>query len=76
MKKLLLLTLTILFVSSCGSTQSSSASKPSKKTLKGTWEITNIKFVGEKGLYKANLFDMADSACFKGSQWVFIPNNG
>ncbi|MCA0931845.1 lipocalin family protein [Lutimonas saemankumensis] len=76
MKKLLLLTLTILLISSCGSTQSSSASKPSKKTLKGTWEITNIKFVGEKGLYKANLFDMADSACFKGSQWVFIPNNG
>ena len=76
MKKLLLLSLAVVFVTSCGSTQSSSASKPSKKTLKGTWEITHIKFVGEKGLYKANLYDMADSACFKGSQWVFIPNNG
>jgi hypothetical protein len=76
MKKLLFLSLMVLVVSSCGSTQSSTTFKPSKKTLKGTWEITNIRFIGEQGLYKANLFDMADSACFKGSEWVFIPNNG
>ena len=66
-------------VISCGSTKSdtsSSTPKLSKKTLKGTWEVTNIRFVGDKGLYKANLFDLADSPCFKGSQWVFIPNNG
>jgi hypothetical protein len=76
MKKLLLLSFILLFLSSCSSTQSSSEAKPSKKTLKGTWKITNIRFVGEEGLYKANLFDMADSACFKNSEWVFIPNNG
>ena len=76
MKKLLLLSVILLFLSSCSSTQSSSEAKPSKKTLKGTWKITNIRFVGEEGLYKANLFDMADSACFKNSEWVFIPNNG
>lgn len=76
MKKLLLLSFILLFLSSCGSTQSSSEAKPSKTTLKGTWKITNIRFVGEEGLYKANLFDMADSACFKNSEWVFIPNNG
>jgi len=78
MKKITYLILTILFIS-CGSTSSnssSSAPKYSKKTLKGTWEVTNIRFVGEKGIYKANLFDIADSACFKGSKWVFIPNNG
>ena len=75
MKKLLLFSMMILLASSCGSSKSNTAAKPSKKTLKGTWEITNIKFVGEQGLYKANLFDMADSACFKGSEWVFIPNN-
>ena len=50
--------------------------KSKKKLLKGTWEVTNIKFVGDKGLYKANLFDIADSPCFNGSQWIFIPNNG
>ena len=79
MKNLLYLVLT-LFIVSCSSTQSSggstSSTKISKKTLKGTWEVTNIRFVGDKGLYKANLFDIADSPCFKGSQWVFIPNNG
>ena len=60
---------------SCSSSKSGVA-KPSKKTLKGTWEVTNIKFVGDKGLSKAFMFDLADSACFKNSQWVFIPNNG
>ena len=79
MKKLFYLALT-LFIVSCSSSKLGSSSeateKFSKKTLKGTWEVTDIRFVGDKGLYKANLFDIADSPCFKGSQWVFIPNNG
>jgi len=50
--------------------------KSNKKLLKGTWEVTNIRFVGDKGLYKANLFEIADSPCFNGSQWIFVPNNG
>ena len=80
MKKLLFLAITLL-IFSCSTTQttggsSSTSTKISKKNLKGTWEITNIKFVGDKGLYKANLFDIADSPCFNGSKWVFIPNNG
>ena len=76
MKKVLFIARAFL-VFSCSSTKSGSTStKPSKKLLKGTWEVTNIRFVGDKGLYKANLFDIADSACFKGSEWVFIPNNG
>ena len=52
------------------------ALKSKKKLLKGTWEVTNIRFVGDKGLYKANLFGIADSPCFKGSQWILVPNNG
>jgi len=68
-----ILILTLMF--SCSSSKSGVA-KPSKKTLKGTWQVENIKFVGDKGLYKAFLFDLADSACFKNSEWVFIPNNG
>ncbi len=77
MKNLFYLFLAAL-VMSCGSTQSgaSSATKMNKKTLKGTWEISEIRFVGEEGLYKADLFGLADSPCFKGSDWVFIPNNG
>ena len=74
MKKAIYLTLTLLIMS-CSGTKSATGI-PGKKTLKGTWQVTNIKFIGDKGLYKANMFDFADSACFKGSEWVFIPNNG
>jgi hypothetical protein len=76
MKKLLFLSLFSLLLLSCGSTKTETAAKPSKKTLKGTWQVTNIRFVGEQGLYKATMFDIADSPCFKDSEWVFIPNNG
>lgn len=59
---------------SCGASKSGSE-LPGKRALKGTWEVTNISFIGAEGIYKAFLFDAADSACFKGSEWVFIPNN-
>lgn len=75
MKYLIYVLLTV-FVISCSSSKSTSEKKPSKGNLKGTWEVTDIKFVGEEGLYKVKLFDLADSACFKGGEWVFIPNNG
>lgn len=76
MKNLIYMVLAILMVS-CSSTKStSSADKMNKRTLKGTWEVSDIRFVGEEGLYKADLFGLADSPCFKGSDWVFIPNNG
>lgn len=58
----------------CGASKSGSE-LPGKSALKGTWEVTDINFIGEEGIYKAFLFDVADSACFKGSEWVFIPNN-
>lgn len=59
---------------SCGASKSGSE-LPGKRTLKGTWEVTDVSFIGEEGIYKAFLFDAADSACFKGSEWVFVPNN-
>ncbi|WP_274476546.1 lipocalin family protein [Mangrovimonas aestuarii] len=68
--------LIVCLVFSCSSSKSTTTGIPGKKTLKGTWQVTNIRFVGDKGLYKAFLFDAADSACFNGSEWVFIPNNG
>ena len=78
MKKIIYVALAFLIFSCSGSKSETGSASPksSKKLLKGTWEVTNIKFVGDKGLYKANLFDIADSACFNGSKWVFIPNNG
>ena len=77
MKNLFYFLLAALVISCSASKSSSSTSaKMSKRTLKGTWEVSDIRFVGEEGLYKANLFGLADSPCFKGSDWVFIPNNG
>ncbi|MEM9143488.1 MAG: hypothetical protein AAGA86_10910, partial [Bacteroidota bacterium] len=75
MRKLSFALLGLLIMSCSASKSGTSASKPNKKMLKGTWEVNDIRFVGEEGLYKAELFDTADSPCFKGSQWVFIPNN-
>ncbi len=66
----------LLFSCSASKSGGDTAAKMNKRTLKGTWEISDIRFVGEEGLYKANLFGLADSPCFKGSDWVFIPNNG
>ncbi|MGB5237233.1 MAG: hypothetical protein WBM43_00645 [Flavobacteriaceae bacterium] len=77
MKNLIYMTMVALMLS-CSASKSGgdTTAKMNKRTLKGTWEVTDIRFVGEEGLYKANLFGLADSPCFKGSDWVFIPNNG
>lgn len=42
--------------------------------LKGNWEITEVTFPGS-GYFKVNSFQVADSKCFVGSTWQFIPNN-
>lgn len=76
MKKLTLALFSLLILACSGTKSATGASKPNKKDLKGSWQVANIRFVGEEGLYKAMLFDTADSACFKNSEWVFIPNNG
>jgi hypothetical protein len=69
-----------LFIMSCSATKvaggAETKQKNGKKLLKGTWTVSDIRFVGEAGLYKADLFDVADSPCFKGGEWLFIPNNG
>lgn len=77
MKNTIYLVLAMLIVScSATTTATSQSAAMKKKTLKGTWSLTDIRFVGEEGLYKADLFGIADSPCFKGGEWMFIPNNG
>ena len=61
MKKLLFLSLISFLLISCGATKTDSAAKPSKKTLKGTCGVTNQRVVGEQGLYKATMVELADS---------------
>jgi hypothetical protein len=72
-KNLLLFSAILLF--SCGARKTSNGI-PGKKTLKGTWTVSDIDFYGNEGTYKAQMFNYADSPCFKNSDWMFIPNNG
>ena len=77
MKNTIYLVLAMLIVSCSATTSATSQSTTmKKKTLKGTWSLTDIRFIGEEGLYKADLFGIADSPCYKGGEWMFIPNNG
>lgn len=74
MKKLLLILFFPLLLVSCSSTKSTSDAGPSKKSLKGTWEVVSVGVIG--GAQTPELFDMASANCFKDSKWVFVPNNG
>lgn len=73
MKKIVYL-ITLFILTSCGSTKSVTG-EPKEKTLKGEWEISSVKFQGEQGTYKAKMFGLDDTSCFKNSVWMFIPNN-
>jgi hypothetical protein len=42
--------------------------------LKGNWKITGVSSPGSD-YFKVNSFQIADSKCFIGSTWQFIPNN-
>jgi len=42
--------------------------------FKGNWQISNISFPGST-YFVVNSFQVADSKCFIGSTWNFIPNN-
>lgn len=42
--------------------------------LKGNWKITDVAYPGS-GYIKVNSFQIADSKCFIGSTWQFVPNN-
>jgi len=42
--------------------------------LKGNWKISDVSFPGSD-YFKVNSFQIADSKCFVGSTWQFIPNN-
>lgn len=42
--------------------------------LKGDWKITAVNFTGSD-YFRVNSFQVADSKCFIGSTWQFVPNN-
>lgn len=70
MKKLILVAFIGLSVVSCKPTMDGK----SQVGLKGNWTMTKVSRIGGE-LTKISSFQIADSDCFKGSQWKFVSNN-
>jgi hypothetical protein len=85
MKNFLYISLSILLFVSC-STKKQIVEMPKKAVVqpkldvkaetkfKGNWTLTNVTYVGQE-YFKITSFQLADSKCFVGSIWNFIPNN-
>jgi len=71
MKKIMLVLLVSVILTSCGSTKEI---RQSKKVMKGMWELSSITY-SESGTFNVSLFNDVSVACFEGSKWKFIPNN-
>ena len=75
-KVLLLLVFAIAFVG-CKPKQTVVNTKLDYKAasvIKGNWNVSNVSYRGSDYI-KVTSFDIADSKCFVGSVWNFIPNN-
>ena len=76
MKKLILLSFMALTMASCKS-KSATTTKIDSKTesvLKGNWTLTSVTYPSSD-VIKVTSFGLADSKCFEGSSWKFVPNN-
>jgi hypothetical protein len=75
-KSITLLILTMVFIG-CKPKQTVVATKLDSKSqvaIKGNWTIASVTYPGSDYI-KVTSFDLADSKCFVGSNWNFIPNN-
>ncbi|MCX2681370.1 lipocalin family protein [Galbibacter sp. EGI 63066] len=57
---------------SCGL---SKENRSSRKTLNGTWQLSNISYQNNEGYFSSVLFNDVSAKCFKGSEWFFRSNN-
>ena len=66
----------MLFLTGCKSNSAAGTKvdRSSANLLKGNWVITSVTFPGSE-YFKVNSFELADSKCFEGSTWSFVPNN-
>ncbi len=71
MKKMMLVLLVSVILTSCGGTK---VIRQSKKIMKGTWELSSITY-SESGTFNVTMFSDVSKECFEGSLWKFIPNN-
>jgi hypothetical protein len=76
MKKIILISLLAVLISSCKS-KSATDTKLDSKTqvaMKGNWTVTSVTYPNSS-MMKVNSFELADSQCFVGSKWKFVSNN-
>ncbi|MCL9806224.1 lipocalin family protein [Flavobacterium amniphilum] len=77
MKKLILLLSLMLSLFGCkvkDAATTTTVDRRAQTALKGSWILTDVNYPGENVL-KVNAFQIADTKCFEGSRWDFIPNN-
>jgi hypothetical protein len=76
MKKIILMIVFAIAITSCKSTSATSTKidSNSQYPLKGNWRISSVSYPGSDYI-KVNSFQIADSKCFEGSSWKFVPNN-
>lgn len=76
MKKLILATVIAFAIFSCKSKSATSTKLDlhSQNAIKGNYTITSVSYPGSEYI-KVNSFQLADSKCFEGSAWKFVPNN-
>ena len=71
-KAYILILMVSLVLTSCGL---SKENKDNRKTLDGTWKLTNIDYQNNEGYFKSILFNDVSAKCFRGSEWFFRSNN-
>jgi hypothetical protein len=71
MKKILILSVLVFTLISCGTPKTVIQSK---KVIKGYWTLNEITY-SETGNFNIVLLNDVSANCFEGSNWRFIPNN-
>lgn len=76
MKQLIFSAITLLFLAGCKSTSPTTTSldRDSQNLMKGSWTLSDVHFTGSD-VFSVESFQLADSGCFEGSTWTFVPNN-
>ncbi|MEO6348752.1 MAG: lipocalin family protein [Aquaticitalea sp.] len=71
MKKAIAIIIFSILLTSCSL---SKQEKTARKTIDGTWTLTNVTY-DTPGTFNSTLFDDTTASCFESSQWVFRSNN-
>ncbi len=73
MKRISMLLMAMAFFAiSCSLTKEN---KLYRRTINGTWELTEVIYEGAEGQFTSTLFQDSDAKCFEGSTWFFNANN-